>query len=134
MKHLLWFCCIFLSFVSAGQNLKSYRYGKISLTGKVILKDLRHPVSGKTIKNAMVLLLPQPVKFIPNAGTEEEDTATTREIRIYGDVTKNTDPNVKYKAMIGKKVIITANYEFAPSGNYPLLVNIIEDFSYKIIE
>ncbi|KAA5534456.1 hypothetical protein F0919_07475 [Taibaiella lutea] len=134
MKYLLITFFLFFSLTSIGQSLRSYNYGKLSLTGKVVLKDLRHPINGKVIKDAMVLVLPQPVKFIPNPESEEEDTATTREIRIYGDIMKNVNPNMKYKAIIGKKVTITANYEFAPSGNYPLLVNIIEDFSYKIIE
>jgi hypothetical protein len=134
MKYILSVIFVFLSLISVGQNLRTYNYGRHSLTGKVVLKDLTHPISGKTIKNAMVLVLPQPVKFIPDSSSEEEDTATTKEIRIYGDLTKNINPNVKYKAIIGKKVIITADYEFAPSGNYPLLVNIIEDFSYEIIK
>ncbi|MDB5232387.1 MAG: hypothetical protein JWN76_3192 [Chitinophagaceae bacterium] len=132
MKYPAIIFFLFLSFMCSAQNLRTYKYGRNTLTGKVILKDLKHPVSGKTIKNAMVLILPQPVTFIP-AG-QEEDTATTREIRIYGLLNKFVNPNVKYKKLVGKKVAITANYVFAPSGNYPLLVNIIDDFRYKIIE
>jgi hypothetical protein len=132
MKYILIISFVFFSLMSVAQNLRTYKYGQNTLTGKVTLKDLKHPVSGKIIKNAMVLILPQPVTFIPVS--EEEDTATTKEIRIYGNMTKFVNPNVKYRKLIGKKAAITANYVFAPSGNYPLLVNIIEDFNYKIIE
>lgn len=130
MKHLLILFLVFLSLTSVAQNGRTYKYGRNTLTGTVMLEDLKHPVTAETIKNAMVLVLPQPVTFIP--AEEGDDTATTTEIRIYGDVRKLIDPNVKYKKLIGKKVAITANYVFAPSGNYPLLVNIIQDFRYKI--
>jgi hypothetical protein len=134
MKRILAVAVLFLSLASKGQSLQTYEYGKHTLTGKVILKTLTHPVTGKPIKNAMVLELTKPVKFAPPLTDKDDDTAITKEIRIYGDVTKNVDPNVTYKKLIGKKVAVTANYVFAPSGNYPLLVNIIEDFSYRIIE
>lgn len=116
------------------QNLRSYTYGRHTLIGRVILKNLVHPISGKTIKNAMVFVLPKSVKFISDPTDEDSGDATTKEISIYGDLTeKYVDPNVKYKELIGEKVAITANYVFAPSSNYPLEVNIIEDFTYKIL-
>ena len=134
MKNILAAFFLLVSFVSKGQNLSTYQFGQHTLTGKVILKNLRHPITDKTIKNAMVFVLPKPVKFVVGPKDEEGYDVTTREIRIYGDVEKNVDPNVKYKNLIGKKVAITADYVFAPSGNYPLLVNIIEDFTYKILK
>ena len=133
MKYIFSIPILLLSFACAGRNLRTYVYGPRVLTGTVVLKTLKHPVTGKAIKNAMVLVLPEPVRFVPAPSDEEGDTVVTREIRIYGDVTKNISPNVTYRAAINKKVEINGNYVFAPSGNYPLLVNIIEAFSYKIL-
>ncbi|UAY50933.1 hypothetical protein [Ferruginibacter albus] len=134
MKNVLFVFSLLLSLVCQGQNLPTYQYGQHTLSGKVILKNLRHPITGKTIKNAMLFVLPQSVTFIADTTDEFSSDATTKEIRIYGDVQKNVNPNVKYKSLIGKRVAITADYIYAPSGNYPLEVNVIEDFTYKILQ
>lgn len=84
----------------------------------------------KPIKNAIVLKLPYLIKFTSTDPYEED--VITDEIRIYGDVSKVTNPNKEYKHLINQQVTITASIVFAPSGNYPLLANIIEDFNYKI--
>lgn len=109
----------------AASEIETLYFGENVLNGKVILKNLIHPVKGTVIKDAMILLLPNKVKFI---GDEGESTITNS-IRVYGNL--NSDPNIVYKDLINKNVIIKANVVFAPSGNYPLDANIIEDFTYE---
>lgn len=109
-----------------GNEIETLHFGSNVLSGKVILKNLIHPVKGTVIKDAMILLLPNKIKFI---GDEGESTVTNQ-IRIYGNLSSN--PNIVYKNLINKEVIITANIEFAPSGNYPLDANITEEFTYEL--
>jgi hypothetical protein len=109
-------------------------FGKNTLTGKVILKNLIHPVNGSVIKNAMVLKLPQKIRIKAGEDSDGEPDVITDEIEIYGNLDSNTNPNIKYKNLINKNVEITADISFAPSGNYPLLANITEDFEYKILK
>lgn len=132
MKALFTALLITITFFVHGQAQKTLQFGKNTLTGTVILKTLIHPITEKPIKDAMVLKLPYKVKF--TATDELADDVITDEIRIYGDVQKVKDPNTVYKALINKQVEIKANIVYAPSGNYPLLANIIEDFSYTIIK
>lgn len=132
MKFVFTAILITLSFFAQVQVQKEMPFGKHTLTGKVILKTLIHPVTEKPIKNAMVLKLPYPIKFTATDLMEED--VITDEIRIYGDVLKVKDPNTTYKALINKEVKITAIIVYAPSGNYPLLANIIDDFSFTIIK
>ena len=129
-KLIIAIICILGSITVGAQTFKTISYGQNILSGKVILKNLRHPINGTIIKNAMLLKLPQKLKF--KAEMEDEMDVVTDEIRIYGDVIKNIDPNKKYKALINRQVVITANIVYAPSPYYPVLVNIIEDFKYKI--
>jgi hypothetical protein len=129
--------CIVLLLLSAtfqmkAQEMQSLFYGQNTLSGKVILKDLKHPKTGKIIKNALVFKLSKKVQF-KTQSTDESDV-TTDEIRIYGDVNKVKNPSRTYKALVNKKVEISANFTFAPSSYYPLLVNIIDDFDYKIVK
>ncbi len=129
-KILFLALCFTASIAVHGQGIQTLSFGNNTLSGKVILKTLTHPVKGTAIKNAMVLKLAKKVKFKAVAETDED--VTTDEIRIYGDVTKDVNPNIKYKILINRQVTITANIVYAPSGNYPLLANIIEDFTYKL--
>jgi hypothetical protein len=115
-------------FLAQAQEIQSLFYGQNTLSGKVILKDLKHPKTGKTIKNALVFKLSQKVQF--KAQSTDESDVTTDEIRIYGDVHKIKNPSRTYENLVNKKVKITANFTFAPSSYYPLLVNIIDDFEY----
>jgi len=132
MKALFTTLLITFTFFVHGQAQKTLPFGKNTLTGTVMLKTLIHPITEKPIKDAIVLKLPYKVKF--TATDELADDVITDEIRIYGDVQKVKDPNTVYKALINKQVEIKANIVYAPSGNYPLLANIIEDFSYTIIK
>jgi hypothetical protein len=129
-KKIILTLCLVTSLTLCAQNIRTLSFGKNTLTGTVILKTLIHPIKETPLKNCMVLKLNEKVKF--KATYEGEDDLITDEIRIYGDEIKGVVPNVKYKNLINKKVIITANIVYAPSGNYPLLANIIEDFTYKI--
>ncbi len=109
-----------------GNEIETRYFGENVLEGKVILKNLIHPLKRTVIIDAMILLLPNKVKFI---GTEGE-TTVTNSIRIYGNL--NSNPNIVYKNLINKEVIIKADVVFAPSGNYPLDANIIEEFAYEL--
>jgi hypothetical protein len=132
MKHILMVLSLFfVAFQVKAQEIQTLVYGKNTLIGKVILKDLKHPKTGKTIKNALVFKLPKKVQF--KAKSPDESDTVTDEIRIYGDVNTVKNPSQTYKALINKKVEISANFVFAPSYYYPLLVNIIDDFEYKIV-
>ncbi len=126
---LVSFLVIFF-FKCPAQNISTVSYGKNTLSGRVILKTLVHPIKGTLIKNAMILKLNNKIKF--KATEEDEKDVITDEIRIYGDVTKLVNPNKKYKSLIGKRVTIIGNFVYAPSPYYPLPVNIIEDFIYVI--
>ena len=134
MRKILTVLFVFSSFCSISQNLRTYKYGQNTLIGKVFLKTLKNPSNDELIKNALVLVLPKSVTFIPSTKSDDGNKTTTRFIRIYGDVQKEFNPLIKYKNIIGKKVSITANYIYAPSWHYPLPVNIIEDFNYKILK
>lgn len=114
------------------ENIQILPFGKNTLTGKVILKNFVHPIKQTPILNAMVLKLDKKVKF--KATSEDENDVITDEIHIYGDIQKSpyVDSNIKYKTLINKRLTINANVVYAPSGNYPLLANIIEDFTYKL--
>ena len=78
-----------------------------------------------------MLKLPYLVIFISSDLMEED--VVKDEFRIYGDVLKVKGPNTTYKALSNNDGKITANIVYAPSGNYPLLVNIIEDFGYTTV-
>ena len=122
-------------FGANAQQVAKLNYGKNTLKGKIILKTLIHPLNETDIKNCMVLKLDQKVMF--NGNTEfGEGEVITDEIHIYG-VQNSTSNNYttikKYNSLINKKVIVKANVYYAPSGFYPLLANINELISYKII-
>lgn len=134
MKKILLFFIIICPISITNAQIKVIHFGKNTLTGKVILKNLIHPVNESVLKNSMILKLPQKIRIKPDENTDFEDDIITDEIRIYGNIYENTNPNIKYKNLINKKVEITANIVYAPSGNYPLQANIIEDFKYKIIK
>jgi len=116
------------------EEIETLYWGSNVLTGKVIIKNLVDPrfTDGREFKNQVVLKLPHKVTFISTGQNEYEGEETTDEIQIYGDLTNYVDPKIKYKDLINREVTITANIVFAPSGNYPLLANIIEDFTYEI--
>lgn len=105
------------------------------LKGKVILKDLIHPVQETVLKNCLVLQLDETKTFeLLQYTNTDKVKITANEIRIYGNLENEEPPEQRFSHLIDKKVIIKAEVEYAPSGNYPLLVNIIDDFEYKIIE
>lgn len=119
---------------SDDENIQILSYGKNTLTGTVILKNFVHPIKETPILNVMVLKLDKKIKF-KSTGDDGGDVITD-EIGIYGDLQKSPyiNPNIKYKTLINKRVTITANIVPAASGYYPLDANIIEDFTYKLIE
>jgi hypothetical protein len=127
-KIIIFFLVISLFRANAQQVVK-LNYGINTLKGKIILKTLIHPLNETDINNCMVLKLDQKVMF--NGNTEfGEGEVITDEIRIYG-VQNSTSK--QYNSLINKKVIVKANVYYAPSGFYPLLANINELISYKII-
>ena len=101
------------------------------IKGKVILQDLVHPVTEEIIKNCLVLKLEKNTKFIGEVDAEGDVYADV--IRIYGDVQNSVPPEKRFAELINKNVILDAKLTYAPSGNYPLLANIVDDFKFKII-
>jgi hypothetical protein len=114
------------------ENIQILSFGKNTLSGTVILKNFVHPIKETPILNKMVLKLDKKIKF--KSTGDDESNLITDEIAIYGDIQKSPyiNPDIKYKMLINKKVSITANIVYAPSGNYPLDANIIEEFTYKL--
>jgi hypothetical protein len=137
MKYIILFFC-FLLFSSdkiSAQKIQNLNFSQNTLTGKVILKTLLHPIKEIPIKNCLVFKLDKKVKFIAEADSDEADVVTD-EIRIYGASNtedKYVNPNIIYRNLINKRVTINAVIYFAPSGHYPLLANMSEIISYKII-
>lgn len=137
MKYILLFFCFFLLSIDKinAQKIQNLNFGQNTLTGKVILKTLFHPIKETPIKNCLVFKLDKKVKFIAEADSYEADVVTD-EISIYG--TSNTEgkyvnPNIMYRKLINKRVKIKAEIYFAPSGHYPLLANMNEIIGYKLI-
>jgi hypothetical protein len=121
--------------IAEAQQIEKLNYGLNTLKGKIILKTLIHPLNETEIKNCMVLKLNQKVMFIGNSEFGEGE-AITDEIRIYGvqnSTSNNATTNNKYKSLINKQVIVKATVYYAPSGYYPLLANINEFISYKVM-
>lgn len=134
MKLTILICLLLKVSISFGQNPDSCYYGKQTIIGKVILVDLKNPVTEKPIKNAMVLKLSKPITFIPRGEDFDESKAKVNMIRIYGCLNCNEKPEIKYKNLINKTVKITADFSYALSGHYPLDVNIVDKFEFKILQ
>jgi hypothetical protein len=135
MKHLLPLLLTFCACTALAQNHATCYYGQNTLQGMLIYKDLIHPARLDTIKNALVLDLPQPILFKPDsAGKGYDDTATTRYIRVYSNVSATQPAELRYKTLIGRPITVTANFKCSPSLDYTLPVNINEDFRYKLIK
>ncbi|WP_342644644.1 hypothetical protein [Mucilaginibacter sp. CSA2-8R] len=135
MKYLLVLLLSVCACTAMAQNPAACFYGTNTLQGKLIYKDLIHPVRLDTIKHALVFELPASILFKANsAGTGYEDSTTARYIRVYSDANGTTPAELRYKPLIGKPIAITANYRCSPSMDYTLPVNINEDFKYKLIK
>jgi hypothetical protein len=138
MKFYIQIFFLFAFKMTFGQNIPSYEFFKVnSLTGRVVLKTLRSDITNKPIKNCLILELPKYVTFIPPKDTKEDECdcseITTKEIHIVINHSLIYQGS-KYNKLIGKNVTIKAKIDYAPSGHYPLLVNILDDFEYKILQ
>jgi hypothetical protein len=102
----------------------------VTLTGKLVVMTLEHPIREEPLENSLVFKISREVMFKAKEGEDANDSLVDK-IGIYEDnIQSKEELLAKYKNIIDKDITINASIYFAPSGNYPLLAN-MSKFSIK---